>query len=199
MPEPITTDPAHDTGWERITPLVRGDQDYVRSFNRGLLRLIVQHRGGETQWKVTIEAGRPYLLKKKFDDLQEAQHTAERVAKQLISAILRDLLTSNLDSAPAKDAPEPKAPEPMKGTLTQEQLFKYADDYARERENEGKGTQYPTFKQVAKRFKVSYDHIEALCESYDGGGYMGAIVGFGSNGGYAAIEKKDDYQVEAYK
>lgn len=81
-----------------------------------------------------------------------------------------------------------------------EQLFRYATRYAKRSENAGKGTQHPTFRQAAKRFRCRIDDIESACEDYDGGGYMKAGVAMGMLGhGYACFENKGDWLVEAYK
>lgn len=44
--------------------------------------------------------------------------------------------------------------------MTPDELFNYADRFARRSEAEGKGTQYPTFRQAAKRFKVSLSDMK---------------------------------------
>lgn len=83
--------------------------------------------------------------------------------------------------------------------MTPEELFIYADRFARRAEKAGKGTQYPTFRQAAKRFRVKISDIEDACNDWCGEEYMRAIVAFRVGGGVGCIESKGDYQVEAYR
>lgn len=83
--------------------------------------------------------------------------------------------------------------------MTPEELFKYADRFARRAENAGKGTKYPTFRQAAKRFKVRISDVEDACNDWCGEGYMGAIVAIRVGSGVGGIDSTGDYQVEAYK
>lgn len=88
--------------------------------------------------------------------------------------------------------------------MTGEQLFKYADRFALRSEARGEGTQWPTFRQIAKRFKVRHYEIEDAVESSQGsdwirGGYFGVAVGVQIQGvGYAEHDTRGEYQVEAY-
>ena len=84
--------------------------------------------------------------------------------------------------------------------MTPEQLFTYADRFASRAENAGKGTQYPTLRQTAKRFKVTYDEIEQVADDYQGDGYLGIACAVGISGvGSAAIEPRGEHLVEAYR
>lgn len=83
--------------------------------------------------------------------------------------------------------------------MSPEDLFGYATRYAARSVREGKGTRYPSFREVAKRFKVPHDEIEQACEDWDQSkGYMRPGVGIGGSGGFAAFEHKSEYLVEAY-
>lgn len=85
--------------------------------------------------------------------------------------------------------------------MTPEELFGYADRFARRSEEAEKGTKYPTFRQVAKRFKVTYDEIETVIDDYQGDGYLGMAVGMqvgGMGGGTYRFESRGQYLVEAY-
>ena len=90
--------------------------------------------------------------------------------------------------------------EDQRGSMTPDQLFTYADRFARRHEADGRGTIYPTMRQVAKRFRVAYDEIEDACQIYQGEGYLGLVVAIGIQGhGYADITPRGEQQVEAYK
>ncbi len=87
--------------------------------------------------------------------------------------------------------------------LNPEDLFRYADRYARRAEAAGKGTQYPTFRMAAKRFRVPMDEIEQACADYQGDGYMQPATGYGVGGnvgmrGAARIATRGEWLVEAY-
>lgn len=83
--------------------------------------------------------------------------------------------------------------------ITPQALFKYATEYAAKAEAEGRGSSYPTFREVAKRFKVNHDEIEQACADWDqSNGYMQPAVGVRSGAGVAAYEHRGDYLVEAY-
>lgn len=82
--------------------------------------------------------------------------------------------------------------------MSSEKLFVYATNFAKRSESTGRGTQYPTFKQAARRMKCTYDELQDLIDDYQGEGYMGAVVGFRTGGGVATIKSRGDYQVEAY-
>lgn len=77
-------------------------------------------------------------------------------------------------------------------------LFKYADRFARRSERAGKGTEYPTLRQCARRFKCSHEDIVLSVE--DGpshAGYLGIVAGVRAHDGIAEYEGLDR-QVEAY-
>lgn len=83
--------------------------------------------------------------------------------------------------------------------ITPQALFDYATAYASKAESEGKGTAYPTFREVAKRFKASHEEIEQACQDWDQStGYMQPAVGVRSGAGVAAFELRGDCLVEAY-
>ena len=82
--------------------------------------------------------------------------------------------------------------------MTPEELFAYVDRFARRAEKAGKGTQYPTYRQVAKRFNVKHDDIEEAIDDYQGDGYLGSVVGYRTGGGWYGIETRGARKVEAY-
>ena len=82
------------------------------------------------------------------------------------------------------------------------ELFRYADRFASRHEAKGKGTVFPTFRQIAKRFRVRYDEIEdAVADgqcSDECGSYFGVSIGVQIQGvGYAEHGTRGEYQVEA--
>lgn len=84
--------------------------------------------------------------------------------------------------------------------ITSEALFKYVTEYAAKAESQGRGTTYPTFREVAKRFNASHEAIEQACHDWDqSNGYMQPAVGVRSGTGVAAFEHRGDWLVEAYK
>ena len=83
--------------------------------------------------------------------------------------------------------------------MTPSELFRYADNFARRHEAAGHGTVNPTLRQVASRFRVTYDEIECTCEDYCGEGYLGIAVAVGITGsGYADLTPRGIQCVEAY-
>lgn len=83
--------------------------------------------------------------------------------------------------------------------ITPEKLFAYAIAYNAEALKDGRSTVYPTFRDVAKHFRVTHDQIEQACEDWDSSrGYMGMAVGVRSGAGIAAFKSRGEYQVEAY-
>lgn len=88
---------------------------------------------------------------------------------------------------------------PNDRTVNPDDLFNYACRYARRQESKGRGTVYPTFRQAANRFRVTFDELEVACEDFDSSkGYMKPQVGIGSNGGCGVFEHRGEYRVEAY-
>lgn len=84
--------------------------------------------------------------------------------------------------------------------LTPEKLFAYVLNYTRRAEQENSNQLYPTFRQVAKRFNVTYDQIEDACADWDNSkGYMGAVVGGQCNGGHFGYDHRGEQLVEAYQ
>ena len=79
-------------------------------------------------------------------------------------------------------------------------LWKWARRYAKRREDAGKGTQYPTLRQATKRFRCSMDDIEGVIHDDlgDDSRYLGLIVAVRVGSGVGEIERRGDYQVEAY-
>ena len=87
--------------------------------------------------------------------------------------------------------------------MTPEALYKYAANFARRSEATDKGTVWPTFRQIAKRFGVKYDDIEDAVNDGQGrdgcGEYFGVSIGIAIQGvGYAQHDTRGEYVVEAY-
>ena len=75
--------------------------------------------------------------------------------------------------------------------MNAQELFKYADRFARRNENAGRGTICPTVRHAAKRFRCTYDEIEDACNEGVEDGYLGLATGFGIPGyGHADIEPR---------
>ena len=83
--------------------------------------------------------------------------------------------------------------------MTPDQLFTYAVKFCKDAEASDMGSQYPTFRQVSRRFKVSYDEIEQACEDWQGQGYMTPAVGFRLGNGFASFKTRGEHLVEAYR
>lgn len=81
--------------------------------------------------------------------------------------------------------------------LTADALFAYANCFARAREREGNGTEYPTVRSAARHFKVSQEAIRSAIDDYSGPGYMGEAVG-ARYGNRIGLYHKDSHRVEAY-
>jgi len=86
----------------------------------------------------------------------------------------------------------------MRRPLTAAKLFEYANRYAREHEASGHGTQYPTLRMVARRFRVTLDQIEDLTNEGVEDGYLGIGVALGNAVGAGMIEPRGQQLVEAY-
>lgn len=82
--------------------------------------------------------------------------------------------------------------------LTPETLFAFANEYARAAEAAGQGTQYPTIRAAARKFRVTQQDIEDTCGDYIGKGYMGIVAGARTGAGVYSY-KGGDRQIEAYK
>lgn len=70
--------------------------------------------------------------------------------------------------------------------------------YSAGRARRGKET---TFRDAAKRFRCTYDHLEAAIEDYDGTGYLGAAVAIqvgGLGGPTSERMVRSDWIIEAY-
>jgi hypothetical protein len=84
--------------------------------------------------------------------------------------------------------------------VTAQKVFDYADRYARQHEKVGRGTQYPTVRQAARRFKVPQSVIVDIVEGADiKDAYFGIAVALGISGvGHYALEGGDQL-IEAYR
>jgi hypothetical protein len=83
--------------------------------------------------------------------------------------------------------------------MTPDQLFEFADKYARQAEADGRGTRYPTFREVARHFRVTHAAIEQACEDWDSAkGYLKPAVGIKVGNSIGEFARKGEYLVEAY-
>ena len=84
--------------------------------------------------------------------------------------------------------------------MTPEELFRYADRFARRNECAGKGTKYPTVRQAAKRFRTTQASVtDAVEGAYIENAYFALAVAVGISGvGHAALEGGDQL-IEAYR
>ncbi len=88
--------------------------------------------------------------------------------------------------------------------FTPNALFTWAYGFSKRAEALGQGTRYPTFRETREHFKVAMNEIQDAIEDYAATnlpGYLGTVVGMrigGIGGGTGSIERKADYQVEAY-
>ena len=80
-------------------------------------------------------------------------------------------------------------------------VFSYARRFADRSEAAGRGTQFPTVRMAAKRFRCrQQDILSAVEASSFSGGYLGLAVGTQiSGGGHAEFDSPADYEIEAYK
>lgn len=86
-----------------------------------------------------------------------------------------------------------------KNRVTPDELFAYASRYARRLEAQDKGTDYPTLRQAANRFKVNYDDLEMAVEDFDSSkGYLGLAVGIRTGSGYGSYKHRGEWKIEAY-
>lgn len=81
-------------------------------------------------------------------------------------------------------------------------LFDYAVAFCKESESKDRGSDYPTFREAAKKFKVRISDIQDVVETFHNDNqderYMDAMVGVRCGAGIAAFNRVGDYKVEAY-
>ncbi len=53
--------------------------------------------------------------------------------------------------------------------ISSQDLFKYARRYAQRAERKGHGTQFPTFREAARRFRVTLDAVEGAIDGHTQG------------------------------
>lgn len=83
--------------------------------------------------------------------------------------------------------------------LTARQVYDYASRFEARSIKAGKGTQWPTMRKVAQRFRTTLGAVEEAVEGYSGPGYLGIAVGVGIPGaGSAEHSCRGECQVEAY-
>lgn len=88
----------------------------------------------------------------------------------------------------------------MKVQVTADQLFSFANEYARQNERDGHGSSYPTLAEVSKHFNCSMRKVEEVANEHTTLGYLGLIVARGRPGfGWGTIGRKADWLIEAYE
>lgn len=148
------------------------------------------------RYRVTIERiDEPEeVIKERLEALLQQKHhidtpKAIRAKARSLGLTLDGMLS---DPAPAKSA--------IRRKLKPRELFDYAINYAKASVEAGRGTTYPTFRQAADHFGVSFAQIERACENWDQlAGYMRPAVGVRVGAAIAAHASKADWQIEAYE
>lgn len=85
-----------------------------------------------------------------------------------------------------------------------EAVIQYAKRFADKAERIGRGTEFPTIRQAAKRFGLlQSDVVEAVEDAanvgVDGFDYIGLGVGVSTGTGYGVHDNVGDYVIEAYR
>ena len=82
-------------------------------------------------------------------------------------------------------------------------LVEYADRYATRAEQSGKGTQYPTIRRLATRFKMRSSQVIELIEDFDcwetAFDYVGLVVGIRVGGSVGSFDHEGEYQLEVWR
>jgi hypothetical protein len=84
-------------------------------------------------------------------------------------------------------------------------IFNYARRFADKAERSGRGTEFPTIRQAARRFRCPQQAVMEVVECADascipGAEYFGLAVGVQiSGGGCRGYDSEGDYQIEAYR
>lgn len=79
-------------------------------------------------------------------------------------------------------------------------IFEFARSFADRSEVSGSGTDFPTVRATAKRFRMTQQAvIDAVEDGCDIGDYFGISVGIQTGGGYGAYDSVGDYKIEAYR
>lgn len=82
----------------------------------------------------------------------------------------------------------------------QDRLFKFANDYRRDAEAAGRGTQHPTIRECAEKLRVSQARIHDMAENLrDDEKPLDIYVGAGINGcGARSFESVGDYEIATW-
>lgn len=85
-------------------------------------------------------------------------------------------------------------------TLNSNKLFEYAMQFCKDSIANGKGSDFPTFRQVARKFRVKLEEVQNAIDDFsaDGKKYMETIVGIQTGAGHGYFDKVSDYKVEAW-
>lgn len=86
--------------------------------------------------------------------------------------------------------------------MNAKQVYHYASRFASRAEASGRGTQYPSVRQAARRFRCKIADVLECVESADardvGGNYFALAVGIRAGGGVGSFDSEGDYLIEAY-
>lgn len=85
-------------------------------------------------------------------------------------------------------------------TLDSEKLFEYAFQFCKDSIANGNGSDYPTFREVARKFKVKQETVQDAIDDFHtrDSRYMDTIVGIRTFSGIGCFGKIGDYKVEAW-
>lgn len=83
--------------------------------------------------------------------------------------------------------------------MTPGELYTYAVQFCHDAEATGQGSKYPTFRQVATRFNVTYEQILQACDNWQGDACMAPAVGLRSGDGVATFSARGEHMFEAYR
>jgi hypothetical protein len=109
---------------------------------------------------------------------------------------VRFMCGGDVDKWATRYMPESHSSEPQNSSLTPEALYAYAMSFHEKAVARDARRQFPSFREASKRFRCSHDDIENAIDSYEGPGYMGAVVGYQCGSGIAEISVRGDHLIE---
>jgi len=85
-------------------------------------------------------------------------------------------------------------------TVNSNDLFNYALQFCKDSIAKDRGSDFPTFREVAKKFRVRMAAIQEAIEDFenDRNRYMDTIVGVRCGAGIGSFKNMGDYKVEAW-
>lgn len=85
-------------------------------------------------------------------------------------------------------------------TLDSNKLFEYAMQFCKDSIANGKGSDFPTFREVSRKFRVKLEEVQNAIDDFSANGqqYMDAIVGIKTGAGYGTFDNVGDHKVEAW-